>query len=140
MSAQVEALPFGTDVDLDTLGLTEVDRLPMRTCLAMSEQVFKGTINGEVACIWGMIPSSFLSGRAYIWLYVKEIVDQHQFIFVRHSQRILEVLLQEYPIILGHCHTQDERAIRWIKWLGGVFKEPDGLKVVFQIMRKNNGS
>lgn len=139
MTAQVEKLPFGTEVDLDRLGLAEHDRRPMQACLALSEQVFKGTIDGEVACVWGLIPSSFLSGRAYIWLYVKDIVDQHQFVFVRHSQRILEVLLREYPIILGHCHVQDARAIRWIRWLGGVFNEPDGIKVVFQIVRKNNG-
>src|SRR6266704_5757893 len=102
MIAQVEALSLGSKVNLDTLGIAEHDRIPMRTCLVMSEQVFKGTIDGELACIWGLVPSSFLSGRAYIWMHVKPIVDQHQFVFVRHSQRILESLLQEYPIILGH--------------------------------------
>lgn len=137
MIAQVEALPLGSKVNLDTLGIAEQDRVPMRTCLAMSEQVFKGTIDGELACIWGLVPSSFLSGRAYIWMHVKPIVDGHQFVFVRHSQRILEGLLREYPIILGHCHIQDTRAIRWIKWLGGVFNPPKGMAVTFQIVRKS---
>jgi hypothetical protein len=139
MTAQVEAFPLGARIDLDTLGIDERDRVPMRACLALSERVFKGTIDGQLACVWGLCPSSFLSGRAYLWMHVKPIVAEHQFIFVRHSQRILEELLKEYPVILGHCHVRDERAIRWIKWLGGVFAQPKGIAVTFQIVRKSHG-
>lgn len=108
----------------------------MKSCLKQSPIVWESSIDGEGACIWGMIPPSLLSDRAYIWLYTTEVADQHTFILVRQSRLMLEEMLKEYAVLYGFCKIDDPRAIRWLKWLGAEFGEPDERKIPFQIRKK----
>lgn len=108
----------------------------MKDCLRQSPIVWESSIDGEGACIWGLIPASLLSGRAYIWLYTTEVADQHTFILVRQSRLMIEEMLKEGESLYGFCKIEDPRAIRWLKWLGAEFGEPDGRKIPFQIRKK----
>ena len=111
----------------------------MEFCLKVSSMIYRGTVDGKVICIWGLVPSSLLSDRAYLWLYTTKEVEEHQFIFVRHSQRMIEEMLKQFDIIVGHAHIDAPRSIRWLKWLGATFSEPDGKRIPF-VIRKKNGS
>lgn len=106
-------------------------------CLDMSDFIWVGKIDGEVACIWGIVLPSFLSDQAYLWLHTTEAVDEHQFLVVRYSQRMIEEIHKKYPEIVGHCDVLAERSIRWVKWLGGVFGQPEGRRIPFCIRRKD---
>ena len=89
--------------------------------LAASEVAYIAKYNGEVMCVWGLIPPTLLSEAATLWLLPTDLVTEHQFIFVRHSQLVVEKLLKRYPIIIGTTAQDNKRAIRWIKWLGGEY-------------------
>jgi hypothetical protein len=90
----------------------------MRDYLRRSVEAWTGTIDGQVACVWGLVAPSIISDEAYLWLLTTDVVDQHQFIFVRHSQIVVEKMLERYPIIRGTVVEGELRSIRWLKWLG----------------------
>lgn len=103
-----------------------------------TEHVFVGYIKGDIACIYGLHPPTILSNRAHIWLITTDTVEDNKFIFIRHSQLVIEFALKAYTDIYGETHVKDKGAFRWIRWLGGVYaKGPIGMFVPFHI---NQGS
>lgn len=113
----------------------EHDRI-MKDCLRSSPVVWESNIDGEGACIWGLIPQTLMSDRAYIWLYTTDVADQHTFILVRQSKLMIEEVLKECPILYGYCKLEDARAIRWLKWLGAEFGIYDDVKISFEIRKR----
>jgi len=63
-------------------------------------EVWIGYVDGHFVCCWGLIPPSFLSNQAYIWMWALESVP-HQFLFVRHSQIQVRKFLRRYASITG---------------------------------------
>lgn len=105
-------------------------------CQGMSAECWSGYIAGKLVCCWGLIPPSLLSNQAYLWMHTTPAVRGNQFLFVRHSQRIMEVMLAQYPRIVGHCEVSAEDSIRWLRWLGATFDEPTGQHIPFVIRKK----
>lgn len=95
-----------------------------------------GSVNGQVACVWGLIAPTMLSDRAYLWLLTTDLVEEHKFLFVRYSQRCVEEMLRLYPVIHGNVDTRHPGAVQWLRWLGAEFLEPVGLGVPFVIRAK----
>ncbi len=104
--------------------------------LRQSPLCWRATIDGQSACIWGLIPPCLLSEKAYLWLWHNEVAEQHTFLLVRYSQRMVEEILKEFSTIVGHCETSNHRAQRWLKWLGAEFSFPEGKLIPFTIRRK----
>lgn len=105
-----------------------------------STEIYYGLVDRKVACVWGFIQPTVLSQTAYLWLLTTNIAAEHKFLLVRHSQLFIEEALETWPTIIGNCAVDDAKAIRWIKWLGGRFGEPDGKWLPFTIRRsKMNG-
>jgi hypothetical protein len=100
-------------------------------------QVYTGFVDGEFICCWGLIPPSFLSNQAYLWMWAPEPM-RHQFIFIRQSQIQVRKMLERYDTIVGQCVITNRSAQRWLRWLGAEFDYPQGNLVPFTI-RKNNG-
>jgi hypothetical protein len=92
----------------------------------VSDKVWAGMVDGEIACLWGLAPPSFLADNAHLWLLTTDLVENHKFLFVRHSQRWMEQVRKVYPLITGHTESTNLAAIRWIRWLGGEFGPPVG--------------
>lgn len=105
-------------------------------CLMMTSQMWVGSVDRVMLCAWGLIPPTLMSDQAYLWLYTTEKVQDYLFVFVRHSQRAVEAMLKEYPTIVGHASVDNERGIRWLKWLGAVFGDPQGKAIPFMIKAK----
>lgn len=105
-------------------------------CMFRSTNVCYGLLDGEVACMWGIIPPTLLSDAAYLWLLTTDIVAEHKFLFIRQSQIYIENLLKQHPRIIGDCIITNHSAIRWIKWLGGEFAEPVCGRIPFVIRAK----
>ena len=116
--------------------LTEQEEETMNKCIMLSETLWIGTVDGELACMWGVVPPTLMSSQAYLWLHTTPLVQEHQFAFVRHSQRAIEELLKEYELILGDCLVGADQSIRWLKWLGAQFLDPVGMKIPFFIKKK----
>lgn len=106
--------------------LSKDDRKAMSYCQTLGE-VYSGFVDGEFVCCWGLIPPTFLSNQAYLWMWAPEPI-RHQFIFIRHSQLQVEKMLDRYSSIIGHCRCEARSAQRWLEWLGASFGQPkDGL-------------
>lgn len=128
----------GVDLVADVVGRSPISNIAEaeRTLIGFicsSDATWVGRVDDKVACVWGLMQPSLLSDRAYLWLLTTDIVDEHPFLLVRHSQRWIEDMLRTYSCISGDVHIEDQRALRWIKWLGAVFGEPEGMKIPFQI-------
>lgn len=96
-----------------------------------------GFVDGEVACVWGLISGSFISSEAYLWLHTTDLALEHQFCFIRHSQRMVKEMLQIYPCISGHVVAGQDKSIRWLKWLGVKFQAEDGGLLRFELRAAN---
>lgn len=104
--------------------------------LGISQYAWEGKVDGKQACLWGLISPTLLSDQAYLWLHTTEIAEQHQFLLVRYSAKMIERMLQDFSSINGHCAVEDPCAQRWLKWLGAEFGFPNGKLIPFTIRRK----
>jgi hypothetical protein len=75
-------------------------------------------LDSEVACVYGLAPPTAISNRAYLWLLTTDLVEQHKFLFIRHSQLVVEDALKRYDVITGTVEHRNGPARRWLRWLG----------------------
>ncbi len=108
----------------------------LREAVNRSIEVRYGLLDGEVACMWGLIPPSLLSTTAYLWLLTTDIIAEHKFLFIRHSQRWMEDALKTYPIIIGDVLVSNAPARKWLDWLGAEFSAPFQGHLKFVIRKK----
>lgn len=102
-----------------------------------SAYTYVGFIDGKVACIYGLMPPTLMSNRAYLWLLTTETATEHKFIFIRHSQLCVEAILREFDVIIGETNPQDARAMRWMRWLGATFEYTGKPLIPFCITRES---
>lgn len=77
-----------------------------------------GLIDGEVACVWGVRADTILNDSAYFWMLTTRLVDEHPFIFVRHSQLMAQKILKDFSRLHGWVLEDNHRSIKWLRWLG----------------------
>ena len=119
---------------LDSLSDIEVETF--KRFVLVSSKLRAGVVDGKLICLWGLVPPTMLSDRAYLWMHTTDEAEKHEFLLVRHSQIEVRKMLEEYPRIVGQCELAATRSIRWLKWLGAVFGDHDGKLVPFEIVRK----
>lgn len=102
----------------------------MHRTLGNSSHVWAGIDDTKLLATWGVIPPTLLSDRAYLWMFHTSHLREHVFVFVRHSQRVVQEALELYPILVGHAVIDNHRAIRWLRWLGAEFGDPINGKVI----------
>lgn len=119
--------------------LTDIESKTLDACLGFATHLWIGEINDKIACAWGLVPPSLLSDEAYLWLFSTSAVDEHKFIFVRYSQRLIEEMLRIYPTIVGVTDAKAVDSIRWLKWLGAKFGPPQGKYLPFTIIARIHG-
>lgn len=118
--------------------LSDEDWGKMDMCLALTSQLYVGAIDGKFICAWGLILPTILSTQAYLWLYTSEAIKGNEFFFVRHSQKALQAMLEEFPEIVGHTNPKAESSIRWLRWLGAEFLEEDNNRLSFRITNESS--
>lgn len=101
--------------------------------MTMSDRCYVGLIDGQIVCVWGVMRQSLLSDRGYLWLITTEAAEEHKFLLIRYSQRIIENLLKRYAVLTGECAISDSRARKWMRFLGAEFSQPEGKTIPFQI-------
>lgn len=134
---KIDVISTGDVIDLREMMRSEFEKETFFHCASLSQTIYQGKINGEVACVWGLVPPTVMSTQAYIWLYTTPIAEQHTFILVRYSQMMIQSMLEDYDTITGHCRIDDDRAIKWMRWLGAEFGKFQGQLVPFWIRRKH---
>lgn len=127
--SQLISISRGSNLDPKEAGILEF-------CQSLSSEVWTGYVEGKLICCWGLIPPTMLSNQAYLWMHSTPAIRDHQFLLVRHSQRIIEQMLQRYERIIGDCLVDAEDSMRWLKWLGAEFSPSHGPHRSFIIRRK----
>jgi hypothetical protein len=122
--------------ELDGGRWTENEVEAFKHFVLISTMIWAGSVNDQLLCLWGLVPPTMLSDQAYLWLHTTEAAKEHEFVLVRRSQIELKKMLAEFPRIVGHCQIEAEQSIRWLKWLGAAFGEPEGQLIPFVIRRK----
>ena len=117
---------------LDTIQLRRFEQFVL-----CSQHIWSCTIRGEFIGMWGTIPPTLLSDHTYLWVHTNEAVAGHTFQFIRHSQLAIAEILEEWPVVHGHAVAGAEKSMRWLKWLGAEFGEPEGKLIPFVIRRKD---
>jgi len=120
---------------VDHMKILESEKDNLSRCLLLSSDLWVGMVDGKMICFWGLSPSTLLNNSAHLWLYTIEAFKGHEFIFVRKSQRVIEEMLKLYPTITGFTDARRPKAVRWLKWLGASFGEPNGYEIPFVIGR-----
>jgi len=109
----------------------------LRRYLRSSEEVWLGMHDDKVACVYGLAPPTVLSNRAYLWLLTTDLVDQHKFLFIRHSQLVIEDALKRYDMVIGHVAVGNTSARKWLRWLGAEIGVPENGFSKFEIRRRD---
>lgn len=118
------------------LSLTQPEKEQFGRYFLTSTELWVGMKDSELVCVWGLAPASLLSNQAYLWLYTLPALKGNEFLFVRHSQRAVEQMLERYSMIVGHTTAETEQVVRWLRWLGAKFGEPEGKFIPFTITRR----
>lgn len=122
--------------EVAALPLSMIEHHDMQVCMEQSEELWAGHIDGALACVWGIIPPTLMSSRAYLWLFVTPDMKGHEFLLVRHSQRQIERLLEEYSMLEGLTDKSADKSIRWLEWLGAEFYPHNDKFLRFEIRKR----
>jgi hypothetical protein len=98
-------------------------------------EAYCGYIDGDFVCCWGLIPPSFISNTAYLWMWNPEPLP-HPFVFMRQSQIQVRRMLDRFEIIVGETKVNNRSAVRWLKWLGAEFDQPNRFGVMKFVIRR----
>jgi len=110
--------------------LTPIEQDTMQRSLRNSSRVWMGMDDDKIIAMWGLIAPTLMSDMAYLWMYHTKHLHGHTFMFIRHSQRAVQEMLEDYPTIIGHAALRNQRSRQWLTWLGAEFGEPINDKVI----------
>lgn len=137
MTPRIDSFDGATAYDLIYPGhlsmLSVIEQETMKRALMNSSRIWLGHEDFKIIALWGLIPPTLMSEIAYLWLFTTKEFTEYTFTFVRQSQRVVAAMLEEYPTIVGHGVVGHDRSLRWLRWLGAEFGEPQGKFLPFTI-------
>lgn len=96
----------------------------LRLSLTRSTEAWAGTVDGEVACVFGVGPLSLLGGEGCPWLLGSDLVERNAIAFARRNRAMVARWLRTYRVLRNHVDARNTQAIRWLGWLGFELKPP----------------
>ena len=93
-------------------------------CAATSTQSWVGTVNGRVACVFGVGAISILGGIGSPWMLGTDDITRHPGAFIKHSLPYIRAMLAAYPRLENHVDARNTKAVRWLKRAGFTLHEP----------------
>lgn len=120
-----------------SFAMTEAEEKLIDQCQKLSFETWAGFCDERLVCAWGIVPPTVLSNTVYLWMHTTPAIEDRQFIFVRHSQIVIEKILKDYEMIVGHVKADEKKSRKWLQWLGAEFEPSklDGM-LAFRIKRK----
>lgn len=93
---------------------TEHIGLEAETWATNSSLLLAGIYDDKCICICGLIPTSLISDKAYIWFWAPTVIPK--IVLGRGAKRVLNKLLELYPKLICNCYNAD--SVRWLLSLG----------------------
>lgn len=85
------------------------------------DRAWAATVDGEVACIWGLHLKNIALQHAYIFLHLTKVGQANGLRFARKSKELIDSLAGQYRYLYGHLDPRKLESQRWLKWLGFQF-------------------
>ncbi len=82
-----------------------------------------GCVDGEPACVFGVVPISMLCGIGSPWLLGTNLIPKNAGAFIRHSTPYIHGMLREFPHLFNFVDVRNRKAIAWLKRSGFVLHE-----------------
>jgi hypothetical protein len=92
--------------------------------LAWSAEAYAGFIDGELACLFGIVPGTFLTGEAVPWLLTSSVVQRKPRAFLRASREVIADWMGKYPVLVQQVDARYAQALRWAAHVGFQVEAP----------------
>lgn len=77
-------------------------------------------------CAFGVSSASLLGGKTGVpWMIGTVDLDRHAAGFLRRCRPVVESMFSEFEVLSNYVDASNVRAIRWLKWLGFEFGQPE---------------
>lgn len=91
---------------------------------AVSKLAWTGLVDGEPVCMFGVAPASLLTSTGRPWMIGTDLIDRYSTTFLRRCKGRVREMLRYYQSLENYVDLRNERAIRWLDWLGFEFEGP----------------
>ena len=140
---RVDITPIGSTDAMNILAKSQFSEVEsaiqsLHHHIMLSENTWVAKLDNVPVVMWGVIPPSVLSSRAYVWLVASNDIGKKphvKFLFIRYTQRIVEIMLKKHEALYGFCYPEESQSIKWLKFLGAKFEKPHDGKLPFRIGR-----
>jgi len=92
-------------------------------CIRNSENSTTGLVDGEIACMFGIIRQNLLGSVGTIWLLGTDLLKMHGIRFLRENKKKIVEISEEFTIIENYCDARNRATLKWLDWLGFVIEE-----------------
>lgn len=106
----------------DSDGLTPVRALLRE--VERSSSAWAWIVDGEVACMFGIVAPNALDYASYPWMITTPLVEENWRQFARSCRELLPEILARHPRLTGMVDARYEVSVRWLQWLGANLGEP----------------
>lgn len=96
----------------------------LRRSLKISAEAWAGTVDGEVACMFGVGALSLLGGIGSPWLLGSDLVTRHAMAFARRNRAMVRKWSAVFPVLRNFVDVRNVVSIRWLGWLGFILLPP----------------
>lgn len=134
--ARAEVLPLtAADIDAILPDIRQADRdeiegalhIPMRQALADALadhcKASKIVVDGAVVAVFG--DSTHSTEIGVPWLISTRHVERFPRAFLQVCKPEVAEMLTRHPLLLNYVDARNQAAIRWLRWLGFTFCEPE---------------
>ena len=94
-----------------------------------SAAAWAGLANGELVCLFGVVPVSLVGVTGIPWLLGSDAVTRYGRPFLRRNRTYLREMLREFPVLRNVVDARNTVSIRWLEWLGFTFGAPQPMGV-----------
>lgn len=110
-----------SDETLDTVSAaTSLSPLEaaLRAMRAPGAQTWAIFLGGELAGLFGVVPTNVLAGLASVWLLPGRAIATHPYAFLRACRPVIHALLEDWVALMNVVDARSKKALLWARWLG----------------------
>lgn len=96
----------------------------LRRGFSCSSHAWTGTVDGEPACMFGVVPVSMMGSVGVPWMLGTDLVEQHATAFLRRNKPYVKQMSAAYNHLINYVDDRNVKAIQWLEWLGFTMSEP----------------
>jgi hypothetical protein len=124
-AAADELVAHMRQADIDeclAMGMTDI-RAAVAESVEASVISWTATVDGRVACIFGVTPVTVLGSEGIPWMVGTPLISKHARAFIRMSPLYIAQMLRAYPHLANYVHSRNRQAVAWLKRMGFTIRE-----------------